>query len=261
MTVLINEMPWRKAEEYFRANDTVIFPIGCLHAHDHIPLGIDNMSVEVLARRVGERTGTLVMPTLNYGWMPQYMDYPGTVTIGSDTLMQLVMEVCLCLERWGVKKVVFMNGHGGNTPYLLEVGCKLRERGMVSPILEWWKIIQGIDPELSKAVARVPEAAGGRPGMTRGTETAVAMALGDFMEPEDIRVVYTKEVLGAPFEQVWFQGVRYKGVVVPMPFKTREAVEEGPVGTCATREQGMEILEKCIEYMAGFVRALKAARV
>jgi len=254
----LNEMPWRDAEAYFKENDAVIFPIGCVHAHDHIPLGIDNMSAEVLAKRVGEKTKTLVIPTLNYGWMPQYMDYPGTLNIESRTFMDIIMQVCSCLEKWGVRRIAFINGHGGNTPYLLEVGYSLRERGMLCPVFEWWKIIQKLDPALSKEASSLPNSVS-RPGITRGTETAVAMALGDFMDPADIRVLHSKNLLGSPFEQIWFQGVEFEGVPIPLSFKTREVMEDGPAGTCATAHHGQRILDLCTDFISRFLEAFKKA--
>jgi creatinine amidohydrolase len=43
------------------------------------------------------------------------MDFPGTITLSSDTLEQVVYEVAFSLVKHGFKKIVFENGHGGNT--------------------------------------------------------------------------------------------------------------------------------------------------
>ncbi len=254
----LNQLPWQQAEKYFRGNDTVLFPIGCIHAHDHIPLGIDQLSVEYLCREIEKKTGLLVVPTLPFGWMEQYRDYPGTVNLTSDTLMRVVFEISSELCRWGVRKILFINGHGGNTTYLEEVGVRLREMGMLTPIFNWWELIKTIDPDVVKKAATVPNAKADRISKTRGVETAVAMALlPKAIPPDSLRVIYSKELFGGQMQTNFFSGVVFRGVKVPMPLMTRESAEYGEIGTNATPELGQKILDEVVDFIVGFSEEIK----
>ncbi|TMJ12447.1 MAG: creatininase family protein [Bacillati bacterium ANGP1] len=77
----LQDMSWMEAEEAFKRADTVIVPVGTLHAHGPIPIGIDARSVEKLADEVGRRTGLMVLPVLAYGENDKMKHYPGTITI------------------------------------------------------------------------------------------------------------------------------------------------------------------------------------
>ncbi len=251
----LNRLPWQKAEEYFRTNDTVLFGVGCLHAHDHIPLGIDHLAAEYISSEVEKRTGLLVVPALPFGWMPQYMEYPGTVDVTSNTLVNLLLEVASSLHKWGVRKILFINGHGGNTFYLKEVAIRLREKGMLCPIFNWWELIKLIDPPLAKQTATVPPHDDPRICKTRGTETAVAMALApEAMSPESLRIIYAKQLFGDEFKVDFFNGVVFRGVNVPMPMWTRETAEYGELGTNATPNLGQKILDEVVEFIAAFAK-------
>jgi len=89
-------------------------PVGTLHAHGPIPIGIDARSVEKLADEVGRRTGLMVLPVLAYGENDKMKHYPGTITIDQHLIEAVYADICRSLRRNGVRKVIFLNGHGGN---------------------------------------------------------------------------------------------------------------------------------------------------
>ena len=99
------------------------------------------------------------------------------------------------LRKWGARKILIVNGHGHNTPHLEDVARQMRNRGVVMPILEWWRLIKWISPELERAAAALPESVPpGRRARTRGIETAAAMVLApNSMPSQTSRVIYSKE--------------------------------------------------------------------
>ena len=82
----LQDMSWMEAQEAFQRSDTVVVPVGTLHAHGPIPIGIDARSVEKLSEEVGKRTGLMVLPVLAYGENDKMKDYPGSITIGQDVI-------------------------------------------------------------------------------------------------------------------------------------------------------------------------------
>ena len=54
------------------------------------------------------------MPAVPHGYSPHHMDYPGTLTIGWDTFIRYVRDVCCSLAHQGFKRILIINGHGSN---------------------------------------------------------------------------------------------------------------------------------------------------
>jgi creatinine amidohydrolase len=256
----LDRMTWKQTRDYMKTSDTCLFPIGCNHSHDHIFQGIDNVGADVIARELSNRTKVLLIPQLNFGWMPTYETYEGTISISQETMKQIILEVIETLHKWGIRKVVFINGHGGNTGILEDVGNTIFEWGMLAPILEWWtQACSLLSPELN---SRMSETGNTR---SRGLETAFAMAL-DMVNMEDLHVQEYKQVFGDELEitnstnhgLLPFQGVRFKGFHVPMPMRVRELTQElGPAETDATAAIGQEIIDITNDYCADFIEAIK----
>jgi creatinine amidohydrolase len=62
----------------------------------------------------------------------------GTVFISPKTFKKYVKETCLSLNYCGVRKIVVVNGHGGNLAALSELATELREDGIFMSIFQWW---------------------------------------------------------------------------------------------------------------------------
>jgi creatinine amidohydrolase len=225
--------------------------MGCIHSHDHIALGIDNVGADAIARELSERTQTLLIPQLNFGWMPQYSTYDGTINVLPETLTKLLLEVIKDLHRWGIRKVIFINGHGGNRSILEDVGSIIRDWGMLAPILEWWTLARLF--QLDREVELGPEYGKVR---TRGVETSFAMAL-DMVDMDDLYVQEYRQIFGDALSVSSFQGVRFKDVYVPMPMKVRAVSKQGQKLTKATAERGREIIKKTNDFCAAFIEEIK----
>ena len=121
--------------------DTVIIPVGSLEAHGmHCPLGTDNIIPERLCSDLEAKIGgdVLIAPSLNYGYTPSLMKFPGTITIPAETILSMYTEIACGCVRWGAKYIVFMNGHGGNIP-MLTIACdRVAKVGGYALAISWW---------------------------------------------------------------------------------------------------------------------------
>jgi creatinine amidohydrolase len=187
--------------------------------------------------------------------MDNYMDYPGCISPSPETFKAFVREVVRDLYKWGARRFFVVNGHGGNTAPLLDVGFEFRRKGALMPVFEWWKNIQTIDSALDKAVNALPSSAvTGKKARTRGTETAVAMVLvPGAQKPESVKVIYSREMFGGDLKTNFATGVHYKGTFVPLPLGSRETTDWGEAGTMATEQMGRQILDECVDFMASFI--------
>ena len=103
-------------EEYLKKCDVVLFPVGSTEQHGkHIAIDNDAFTALEISKRVAENTGVLVAPVLPFGYSIHHMKFAGSITLKFETLVAVYKEVCESLIHHGFKKIVIMNGHGGNT--------------------------------------------------------------------------------------------------------------------------------------------------
>ena len=119
-TCLWGELTWKEAEERMRQVDVALLPVGAIEQHGpHLPLDTDAYDADYLARRVAQACShprPLVLPLIPYGVSYHHEDFKGTVSIDNETLTRLVYDIGISAARNGVKKLVIINGHGGNAP-------------------------------------------------------------------------------------------------------------------------------------------------
>ncbi len=136
----LGKMSHMEAEEALKKSDTVILPVGTLHGHGPPPIDIDSSSVEWLADEVGKKIGMVTIPVVWYGENEKQKYYPGSIVIGEETLQHYYEDIFRSLRRNGIRKVVVLNGHGGNRESIIRAGRGVRDDGMIIAILEWYSV-------------------------------------------------------------------------------------------------------------------------
>ncbi|KPJ62389.1 MAG: hypothetical protein AMS15_04070 [Planctomycetes bacterium DG_23] len=110
-------LSWENTFEEIRAAkpEIAILPIGAIEQHSyHLPIGTDFLSVTHLARKVAEELDAFLLPTLPYSNSQEHQDFAGTIWIKPATLAQVIKDIVHALKHHGIRKIVCMNGHGGN---------------------------------------------------------------------------------------------------------------------------------------------------
>jgi mycofactocin precursor peptide peptidase len=99
---------------------TLLVPVGAVEQHGpHLPLDTDTRIAEAVARAAAARlgVGALVAPAVAFGASGEHEGYPGTVSIGLDAMRSVLVELGRSAGRWA-RRLVFVNGHGGNVSAL-----------------------------------------------------------------------------------------------------------------------------------------------
>lgn len=116
------EMSWPEATEYLTRMDLALLPVGATEQHGpHLPVDTDAFDADYLARRVAGACPSpkpFVLPLLPYGVSYHHTDFKGTLSISNNTLSQMVYEIGMSAAANGIRKLVIINGHGGNAPAL-----------------------------------------------------------------------------------------------------------------------------------------------
>ena len=114
---------WPKAQKYFEENDMVIVSIGSIECHGrHMPLGTDTLIPDRLLELIEEKSDVLIAPTIPYGACECLEPYPGTINLGTELLYNLLYKVVENLYNHGARKILVLNGHGGNIKTIERVG-------------------------------------------------------------------------------------------------------------------------------------------
>jgi len=132
-------------EEILRSlqeTDTVLIPIGTVEQHGpHLPVGTDVFIPMKVAELVAEKARVLVAPPVFYGNSLSMMHMNGVFTISPETLANLLLDLCRAFVKRGFRKIVFINGHGGNTQVVSFMGQRARiETGAQIVRIDWWTV-------------------------------------------------------------------------------------------------------------------------
>ena len=116
------------ASRILGAGSTVILPVGAIEQHGpHLPLAVDHIVADAAARAVVERLGdeldVWAAPALPYSKSNEHAWSAGTIWLSNDTMQRVLDDIARCLAFSGVRRLVFLNGHGGNST-LLNVACR-----------------------------------------------------------------------------------------------------------------------------------------
>ncbi|HEU5300563.1 MAG TPA: creatininase family protein [bacterium] len=176
--VLWEERGWVDMEAYLREDDRALLPVGSCEQHGrHLSFATDYLIPTEIARRVSARTRVPVAPTLCFGMSVHHMEFPGTITLGADTFVLVVRDILESLHRHGFRRVMILNGHGGNVaPITIALAPLLdRHRDLRVKVGHWWQdpAVQGVlrelfgDVEYHAAVGETSAIMAIRPGIPK----------------------------------------------------------------------------------------------
>ena len=112
----IADMNWFQVETYLKSDDRAIVPLGSTEQHAYLSNAVDSILAEKISVEAAEPYGIPVFPALAFGITPYFATYPGSITLRMDTYGRIITDILDSLASTGFKRVLFVNGHGGNTP-------------------------------------------------------------------------------------------------------------------------------------------------
>jgi creatinine amidohydrolase len=95
----------------------LVLPLGSVEQHGrHLPVGTDTMLATAVSLAAADRLSgrVVVLPPPWYGYSPHHMSFPGTLTLDAEILMGLVGNITASLVSHGFRRLLVVNGHGGN---------------------------------------------------------------------------------------------------------------------------------------------------
>ncbi len=129
--VLLQDFTRPAFEEYLKEepNPVAIIPLGSIEQHGpHLPLGTDSYAALEISKKVACRTNSIVVQPCWPGYSPHHMAFAGTITFRAETLINIIIDTVESLVAHGIKKVLILNGHGGNAQIAAHAARQARRR-------------------------------------------------------------------------------------------------------------------------------------
>jgi creatinine amidohydrolase len=112
----IRDMSWFSVQDYLTRDDRAVVPLGSCEQHAYLSLLTDAILAERVAVEAAEPLGVPVFPALPYGVSPYFLGFPGTVALKLGTYLAVVRDILDSVARHGFRRILIVNGHGGNAP-------------------------------------------------------------------------------------------------------------------------------------------------
>ena len=137
------KMTWEELKEEAKKDTVVILPVGAVEQHGyHLPVDTDADLANYVAEKVATRTNTLLLPPVYYGYTEFGLRFPGCVSIKSEHFIHYIEDIVISLDKTGFKRVIIINGHGGNDSSIknsiIELCYKLDDLKIKSE--NWWRM-------------------------------------------------------------------------------------------------------------------------
>jgi len=136
------ELTWPEVKEAAEAGKVAVVPVATIEDHGrHLPIDTDiRLCVAACERAVASAADRAVLvPAIHHGFSPHHMDFPGPITIGAETFIQYGVDVCRSLAQHGFKRILIVNGHGSNTPFV-DIMARLTvvQTGALAAAVNYW---------------------------------------------------------------------------------------------------------------------------
>jgi creatinine amidohydrolase len=243
---MLENYSWKSARRVFRKRKVALVPVGSTEQHGpHLPLGTDFFTAHALAESAARETGAICTPVVPIGVSAQHRQFWGTLWVSPQTFRQYMHEVASSLGYHGIRRMIFVNGHGENLSSLQEISRSLRAENLYSVVYQWWT-----DPSVIKLQSRLFKSKGTHAG---AIETAMVLAI----RPELVDTTsYDEAVRGAASEF----GITKFGSQLPVD--TLEFSESGATldPREATVQAGKRIFNTALESLESLTHWLEKAK-
>ena len=110
----LEDLNWMDVESYLQADDRIILVLGSCEQHGFLSMQTDVRIPQALADAASREMDVLVAPALNFGVSPYFMEFPGTISLQPKTYIAIFEDIIESLIHHGFKRILILNGHGGN---------------------------------------------------------------------------------------------------------------------------------------------------
>lgn len=239
------------------AQIVAVLPVAAVEQHGpHLPLSVDATLlqgvIDAALPLLPADLPALFLPPQNVGLSTEHLSYPGTLTLSPATLIALWTELGACVARAGVKKLLLLNGHGGNVSAMDIVARELRQRhGLLVYSASWFSL------PLPEAVSAQFSAEEHRFGI-HGGEIETSMML--HLAPATVHMEHAQAWRSSSQDRAERYAILGNGKSAKMGWAIEDYHPSGAVGqaNAATAEKGRAVVEAAAVQLAALLQELHA---
>ncbi|RZT42465.1 creatininase family protein [Cupriavidus agavae] len=147
--MLLHLSTWSEVDQFLKRSQTIVIPIGSNEQHGPTGLlGTDWLCPEIICRAAETQGDILVAPTFNIGMAQHHLGFAGTISLRPTTFIAAIMDWVHSLSRHGFRKILFLNGHGGNVASIEAAFSEIyaessfagRRAGFALKLCNWWDL-------------------------------------------------------------------------------------------------------------------------
>jgi creatinine amidohydrolase len=231
------------------ARTVAVLPVAAIEQHGpHLPLSVDTSLVDaVIAAALPHLPAALpvlILPTQQIGKSNEHQRFPGTLSLGAETLIRVWMEIGECVARSGVRKLLLFNGHGGQLSVMDIVARDLRVRHDLLAFSSSWFTLP-----LGEEVDRLFSAEEQRFGIHGGAlETSMMLAL----RPQWVEMAQARDFKSSSQQRAARYPVLGNGSSVKMGWQMQDYNAQGAAGNAAlaSADKGRTVIAAAARQLA-----------
>jgi len=249
----MHEVRWQKLRrdqiaELAKRDPVLLLPIGSIEQHGpHLPIDTDTNSATEVAERAARQLddgSALVLPSITWGLSPYWLPFAGTITLRPETILALISDIGVSVAAHGFRRLVIVNGHGGNAGIIAVAATLLADHGIRAYALSYWSLL---GPEL----AELTPGDHGMIGHAGQSETSIQLHL----QPDLVDAEFTSMTGWTDVAEIAVDPLRQVAAMPPLP------LVEAPSGvygnaTLATAKIGERIVGLAAERLAVLIMGL-----
>jgi len=229
-----------------KSNGSCIIPLGVLEKHGaHLPLGTDVFDAREISIQAAMKEYSIVFPFYFFGQINEAKPQTGTIAYSMELVWQMLEETCDELARNGIRNIILVNGHGGNTSFLRYFGLiQLEKRKNYAVVL----FEPGSDPETDKKIAALRKTTTG--GHADEVETSMLLS----HRPDLVHVDRAASQSGEDQNRLSGLSNGYTGIWWYAKYPNHYAGD----GSQANKEIGELVINSRASQLAGLIKTLKS---
>ena len=239
------------------AQTVAVLPVAAVEQHGpHLPLSVDAALLDGVIQAalplLPAELPVLFLPPQQLGLSTEHRSYPGTLTLSPSTLIALWTELGECVARAGIKKLLLLNGHGGNVSPMDIVARELRQRcGLLVYSSSWFGL------PLPDAVSGLFSAQEHRFGI-HGGEIETSMML--HLAPATVRMEHARDWRSSSQDRAERYRLLGNGKSAKMGWAMQDYHPAGAVGNAAaaTADRGRAVVQAAAEALVQLLQELHA---
>lgn len=247
---------WEEISEMDTGKTVILIPLGSIEQEGtHLPLGVDTYVAEALANEAAKESHALSGPPLPIGYSEWFFEFAGVLSVKMETVLNYLREYCESLISHGFRKIIFVNGHAGNSPAVDVVARELlRKHDDVRIAMAGvWQIADAFAKNSSVLHEKK---------FTHAGEVMTSVML--YLQPENVDMARAKAEYvkspSPPFVSKSSLGpAEFKGIGgISLYDKTKKLTESGIMGDpmAASAEKGEVLFKQIKSYIADMAKNL-----